>query len=184
MKEFGAVVVQHPMTNLKVVAHKFLELKLSGSTPLAVGMLKALEVLKQAKRRDMSTIPVMAIITDGCANVPLRRGLETGEIRTLDEAGIDEGKYEHTAERDVIAVSKMIKREGIYTVVVNTNPYLYGRNTYGYRVTRRIASLTNGTYHELGRLRGERLVRKMFEGLSKDRRIIAHDASATVSRYM
>jgi magnesium chelatase subunit D len=183
MKGAGAVVVQHPIANLRVVANKLSRLGISGYTPLAAGMLSAIEVLKEAKRRDMSTVPVMAIITDGGANVPLQRSLETGEIRTFSEVDIDARKYDDVAVRDVFAVSKVIKREGIYTVVVNTNPYIRGRETYGYAVTKQIASLTNGTYHEVGKLYGEKLVRKMFEGISEDKRIIAHDASTTLSRY-
>lgn len=183
LKGTGAVVVQHPIANLRVVANKLSGLRISGFTPLAAGMLKAIEVLKEAKRRDLSTIPVMAVITDGGANVPLQRSLETGEIRAFSEADIDARRYEGVAIDDAYAVSKIIKREGIYTVVVNTNPYLGGREMYGYTVTKQIASLTSGTYHEVGRLRGEKLVRKMVEGLSEDRRIIAHDASTTLSRY-
>jgi len=183
LKGSGAVVVQHPIGNLRVVANKLSRLGISGFTPLAAGMLSAIEVLKEAKRRDMSTVPVMAIITDGGANVPLRRSLETGEIRTFSEADIDARKYDDVAVGDVFAVSKVIKREGIYTVVVNTNPYIRGRETYGYVVTKQIVKLTNGTYHEVGRLYGEKLIKRMFEGISQDKRIIAHDASTTLSRY-
>jgi magnesium chelatase subunit D len=176
-KGAGAVVVQHPIANLNVVASKLLTLKISGYTPLAAGMLKALEVLKDAKRRDMSTVPVIAIITDGCANIPLNRSLESREIRAVDESKIDKGWYEYTAAMDVIAASKMIKKENIYTVVVNTNPYLRGRNTYGFWVTRNIASLTNGSHHELGRYGGRLLAAKMFKNLSEDQRKIMSDVS-------
>ncbi len=183
LKGIVAAVVQHPITNLKVVANRLSILRISGFTSLAAGMLKAVEVLKECKRRDMSTIPVMAIITDGCANVPLQRSAETGQIRVFSEADINARKYEGLAAADVFAVSKMIKKEGIYTIVVNTNPYLSGRETYGYSVTRQIAAVTGGTHHEFGRFRGGKLVKEMFEGLSEDRRLIAHDASTTMSRY-
>jgi magnesium chelatase subunit D len=178
LKETGAVVVQHPITNLRVLANKLLELRISGHTPLAAGMLKALEVLKEAKRRDRSAIPVMVVITDGSANVPLRRSLETGEIREFDMVRIAVREFEDTAVRDVIAVSKMIKKQGIHTVVVNTNPHFYGRETYGFAVTQHIASATNGRHHKVGRLtHGEELVDRIFENLLKDQRLIAHEAS-------
>ncbi|MEW6222797.1 MAG: VWA domain-containing protein [Candidatus Hadarchaeota archaeon] len=182
LKGTGAVVVQHPITNLKVVASKLSTLAISGYTPLAAGMLKALEVLRETKRRDMATVPVIAIITDGCANVPLNRSLEAEEVRIFDKVRIDDGKYDYMATNDALAVSKMIRKAGIYTVVVNTNPYLYGRNTYGFWVTRQIAELTNGSHHELGNLRGRLLAKKMFEDLSEDRRKITHDASLS-SRF-
>jgi magnesium chelatase subunit D len=183
MKGTGAAVVQHPITNLKVVANKLSTLRISGFTPLAAGMFKAWEVLKEAKRRDMSTVPVMAIITDGCANVPLNRGLETGEIRVFNELDIEKGNLDYISTRDVVTISKMIKKDGIYTVVVNTNPYWRGRNTYGIWMTREIAALTNGSHHELGNLRGKILAKRMFEGLSEGRRNIAHEASGTTMKF-
>lgn len=183
LKSTGAVVVQHPIANLRVVANKLLQLRISGATPLAAGMLKAIEVLKETKRRDVSTIPVMAIITDGCANVPLMRSPETDDIRAFDERGVDEGKYENMAEWDAYAVSKVIRKEGIYTIVVNTNPYLAGRNIYGYRVTKLIADLTGGRHHQLGFFRGGVFTKKMLENLREDRRVIAHEATGTIRKF-
>jgi Mg-chelatase subunit ChlI/Mg-chelatase subunit ChlD len=178
LKETGAIVVQHPITNLRVVANKLLGLRISGHTPLAAGMLKALEVLKEAKRRDRSAIPVMVVMTDGSANVPLRRGLGTGEIREFDMIKIALREFEDLAVKDVMSVSKMIEKQGIHTVVVNTNPHMYGRETYGFAVTRNIASATNGSHHEVGRLtHREELVERIFEGLIEDQRLIAHEAS-------
>ncbi|UCF58672.1 MAG: VWA domain-containing protein [Candidatus Bathyarchaeota archaeon] len=181
LKETGAIVVQHPITNLRVVANKLLRLRISGHTPLAAGMLKALEVLKEAKRRDRSAIPLMVIITDGSANVPLKRSLETGEIREFDMVRIALREFEDVAVRDVMSVSRMVRKQEIHTVVVNTNPHMYGRETYGLAVTRHIASVTSGSHHEVGRLaHGEELVERIFDGLLKDQRLIAHEASISL----
>ena len=178
LKETEAVVVQHPITNLRVVANKLLGLRISGFTPLAAGMQKAWEVLQDAKRRDRSIIPVMVIITDGSANVPLKRSLETGEIRTYDTVGIAVREYEDLAVKDTLSVAKMIKKEGVFTVVVNTNPRFYGRETYGFNVTGQIASITNGNHHVVGRLaRGKELVDRIFSGIAEDQRLIAHKVS-------
>ncbi len=175
LKDTGAVIVQHPTTNLRVVANKLLDLKISGFTSLAAGMLKAWEVLKEAKRRNRSTIPVMVIITDGSANVPLLRGLGTGEIRHFDEIGIITREFEELAVRDVMSVSKMIRKEGVHTVIVNTNPHLYGRETYGFSVTRHIASITGGSLHVVGRLASEEeLTERIFGEIAEDQRLIAH----------
>ena len=175
LKGTGAIVVQHPITNLRVVANKLLGLGVGGFTPLAAGMLKAREVLKEAKRRDRSTIPVMVIVTDGNANVPLTRSLETGEIRTFDPLDLAFFKHEDLAVEDVMSVSKMIKREGIFTVVVNTNPVSAGWEASGYLVTRMIASIANGTHHEVGRVRSKKeLVKRTFEAIAQDQRQISH----------
>jgi len=183
LKDTGAVVAQHPTTNLRVVANKLIGLKISGFTPLAAGMLKAWEVLKEAKRRNRSTIPVMVTITDGSANVPLSRSLETGEIRHFDETGIITRQFEELAVRDVMSVSKMIRKDGVHTVVVNTNPHLYGRETYGFSVTKQIASVTNGNLHVVGRLASEEeLAERIVEKIAEDQRIIAHTATSKLYR--
>lgn len=155
-KEMGAVVVQHPTSNLKMVTNKLLRLRMSGFTPLAAGMQKALEVLKECKRRDLSAIPVMVIVTDGDANVPLKRDLQTGEVREfsndralnpLDAAFF---KYEDEAVKDVVSVSELIRREDVYTVVINVVPAAASlRTTSGSFTTTMIASLTNGLHYEL-----------------------------------
>lgn len=178
LKDTGAIIAQHPITNLRVVANKLLGLKISGYTPLAAGMLKGWEILKESKRRDPSTIPVIVIITDGSANVPLTRSLETSEVRFIEEPRIIGREYEDLAIHDVISVSKMIRKEGIHTVVINTNPHMYGRETFGFAVTELIATDTHGRLHTVGKLTTEpELVEKIIEKVAEDQRSIAHEAS-------
>lgn len=179
LKDTGAIVAQHPITNLRVVASKLMGLKISGYTPLASGMLKALEVLKESKRRDPSTIPAMVIITDGSANVPLGRSLETGEVRSVEEPRIIVREYEDLAVHDVMTVSKIMGREGVHTIVINTNPHMYGRETYGLAVTDLISAHTNGKLHTVGRLASEpELVERIVERIAEDQRLFTHEASA------
>ena len=161
LKDFGAVVIQHPITNLRVVANKLSSLKVSGYTPLATGMLKGLEV------------PLMVVITDGNANVPLKRSLETGEIRIFNEIDVATRKFEDIAVKDVISISKIIKKEGINTVIINTNPHIYGRESYGLLVTKMIASITNGIHYEVGRThRKQELTNRIFEKINNSRKIM------------
>ncbi|MFX1285018.1 MAG: VWA domain-containing protein [Promethearchaeota archaeon] len=182
LKETRAVVVQHPITNLGVVANKLLQLKISGFTPLAAGMLKAREVLKETRRRDKAAIPVMVIITDGNANVPLYRSLETGETRKFNDVGIVLRRFEDLAIKDVVSVSKMIKREGIHTTVVNTNPHLAGRESYGFIVTKIISSITKGSHHQISRFsEGKERMEEIFEGISEDQKKIIHGVSLSTT---
>jgi Mg-chelatase subunit ChlD len=137
---------------------------------------KAWEMLKEAKRRDASTIPVMVVITDGNANIPLGKSLETGEIRQIDEIRAIGREYEEIAERDVMSVSKLVRREGIHTVVINTNPHMYGRDTYGFWITERMAQLTGGTHHAIGTLTtNAELVENMIGHIKEDERTIISD---------
>ena len=176
LKGLRADVVQHPITNLRVVANKVVNLRISGYTPLATGMLKTWEVLKEAKRRDPSTVPVMVVITDGSANVPLKRSLETGEVRQIEEVRVIVREYEDLAVKDVMSASRRIKKEGIHTIVINTNPHMYGRETYGFLVTEAIASITKGSHHVIGRLTTDKdIVENMIERIREDERKITNE---------
>jgi Mg-chelatase subunit ChlI/Mg-chelatase subunit ChlD len=173
LRDFGATVVQHPITNLRVVASKLQSMHVSGFTPLAAGMHKALEVLREAKKRDHATVPVMVLITDGSANIPLKRSIETGKIRQIDEALAAAREYEDVAVTDVFTVSRMLRREGVHVIAVNTNAHMYGRETYGFLVTECIASLTNGTNHTIGTLISEKeMIENMIERIREDQRVI------------
>lgn len=148
-KEMGAVVVQHPTTNLKLVSNKLMRLRMSGYTPLAAGMQKALTVLRECKRRDPSTIPVMVIVTDGEANVPLKRDLHTGEIREIDHLPAAFFKFEDEAIKDVLSVSELMRKDDIFTVVVNTLQAAPNRGSNLNAITTQmIASITGGLYYE------------------------------------
>jgi hypothetical protein len=58
---------------------------------------------------------------------------------------------------------------------VNTNPHLYGRETYGFSVTKQIASLTAGSLHVVGRLASkEELTERIMEKIAEDQRLIAY----------
>jgi len=70
----------------------------------------------------------------------------------------------------------MIKRERIHTIVVNTNPHMYGRETYGHTVTEVMASITNGSHHSMGRLtKRAEMVENMIERIREDQRDIVHE---------
>jgi magnesium chelatase subunit D len=173
LKGLSAEVVQHPITNLRVVANKLVSMRISGFTPLAAGMYKGLEVLKEAKRRSPSAVPVMVIVTDGSANVPLKKSIETGEIRHIDESLAAVREYEDVAVADAYSVAKMVRRESIHVVVVNTNPHILGRESYGFAVTERIAQLTGAAHHAIGALTTEKeMVENMIKYVREDQRAI------------
>jgi Mg-chelatase subunit ChlD len=121
----------------------------------------------------------MIVITDGSANVPLKRNLETGEVRSIEEPRIIVRDYEDAAVHDVMSVSKIMRREGVNTIIVNTNPHMYGRETYGFAVTEQIAAYTNGRLHTVGRLATEpELIEKIVEKIAEDQRSIARNPSS------
>jgi magnesium chelatase subunit D len=187
-KEMGAVVTQHPTTNLKLVSSKLLRLRMSGFTPLASGMQKALQVLIESKRRDLSTIPVMAIITDGEANVPLKRDLQTGDIRQSDLLPAAFYKYEDEAIKDVLSISQLMRKESIYTVVINTlSAYPRFPTNTGLMTTQMIASITDGLHYEASDgviKQGGTSVGPVSEAILKAQKSISHFHYLSARAYL
>jgi len=146
-KNAGAVVVQYPTNNLRIVARKLAKIRVSGFTPLAAGMLKGLEVLEDAMRRNPGTVPAMIIVTDGGANVPLQKNMYSSGILDVKTHDVSLALFEDPAIRDVACVAKLIRRKRIPVVVVNTNPW----DARGFSVTKMIASITGGTLHKIER---------------------------------
>ncbi|RLI33288.1 hypothetical protein DRO56_02070 [Candidatus Bathyarchaeota archaeon] len=121
MKKKGALIVQWPTTDFRTIAESLMNFRVSGLTPLAAGMYEALKVLKAEKRRNDETIPLMIIVTDGFANVPLPYDPRTNKPRPFiltvsSRAGI-------MALEDVVAISHRVRKEGIHVVLVNPDPY-------------------------------------------------------------
>lgn len=179
LKGLDAVTIQQPITNLRVVANKLVNMHISGFTPLAAGIHKGLETLKKATRRDPSTMPVMVLVTDGSANIPLKRSIETGEIRQIDESLAAVREYEDIAVKDVYSMSRMVKREGIHMIAINTNPHIMGRESYGFLVTEQIAKLTGGTHHAVGALTTQKeMIDGMIQHIREDQRSIVANGMA------
>ncbi|AKB85971.1 VWA domain-containing protein [Methanococcoides methylutens] len=71
-REGGLVL---PFTSSVEAAKRYLEtVPFGGTTPTASGMLTGLETLLQELKREPAAVPIMILVTDGTANVPLRLG--------------------------------------------------------------------------------------------------------------
>lgn len=76
----GAELLLKPTGSVELAKKCLEELPTGGRTPLGHGLLKGLETLKNETIADKGTLPVMVLVTDGKANVPLGGG------RPVDEA--------------------------------------------------------------------------------------------------
>ncbi|HDO20514.1 MAG TPA: VWA domain-containing protein [Candidatus Bathyarchaeota archaeon] len=147
-----AEVLQHPTTNLRTVVEKLVKVGVSDFTPLAAGMQKAYEVLKMEKMRNREIIPVMVIISDGIVNVPLKNTI----LKDLRK------HFLNPAQADVLEMAKLIAKEKIRTIIINTDhrpKEIYKKIYYG--ISRRaisytptallmeIANITGGKYYGL-----------------------------------
>lgn len=120
LKDTGAAVIQYPTRNLRAVAGKLRKLRVSGYTPLASGLVEALMAVKRERLRDPEVIPMIVLITDGFANVPLLKDPDTGETRPI--SAFTAASKRELAIEDVIRVSLTMKRAGVHFVVINPDP--------------------------------------------------------------
>lgn len=63
----GAEVVLPPTRSVEVAAARLAELATGGRTPLAEGLLTALELVRRERLRDPSARPLLVVVTDGRA---------------------------------------------------------------------------------------------------------------------
>ena len=106
-----AFVLQEPTTNIDLVVRKLWKAGVSDFTPMAIGMLKAWRVLRLEKQRNKDSILMLIIISDGIANVSLKHPLyQRGHEAFLSKA-----------QADSIDVARLLSRDNIRTVVINTS---------------------------------------------------------------
>lgn len=73
-----------PPTNSVELAERFLSvLPTGGRTPLAHGLSLGLETIQRFKKRDKETIPLLALVSDGRANVPINGGDPVEEAKRI-----------------------------------------------------------------------------------------------------
>ena len=94
----GAEVVLPLCSSVDLAQKRLEDLPTGGRTPLAAGLIKGIEVLRQERRKTGGVIPMMVVISDGRANVSL-----SGDVR-----------------REILDVAGEIRSQGIRAVVIDT----------------------------------------------------------------
>jgi Mg-chelatase subunit ChlI/Mg-chelatase subunit ChlD len=107
----NAEVLQYPTTNINAVIEKLVNVGVSDFTPLAAGLKKAREILLMEKSKMKESVPVMVIISDGIANVALENPLSM-EYRA---------RFLNPAQADALDMARKIAKDGIKTIVINTD---------------------------------------------------------------
>jgi Mg-chelatase subunit ChlD len=108
-KGSGATILQTPTTNLDLVVTKLRDIGASDLTPLASGMFLSWQLLRNERMRNRNTVPVLAIISDGIANVTLSSPLSP----------LSRSKFMNHAQADVIDAAFLLQREGVHVLVIN-----------------------------------------------------------------
>ena len=108
-KDSGAIEVQTPTTNWNKLYRGLSRLRISGLTPLAEGVMKALDSIRREKMRKQGIEPLLIIISDFAPNIPLAQSVGPGHAS-------------YTPVRDLVKAARLAKKNGVRVVTVNVNP--------------------------------------------------------------
>ncbi|SHJ50735.1 protoporphyrin IX magnesium-chelatase [Desulfatibacillum alkenivorans DSM 16219] len=129
-----ALVNLPPTSSVELAAKLLAELPVGGKTPLAAGLVKCAEMVRNALVRDPSMRPIVLFITDGKANVGLNGGKPVPEAMELAE--------------------RLSLDERVHYVVVDTE----SRGLVRFGLAGRLAENLGARYFQVEDLRAEQLV--------------------------
>ena len=150
-----ATVLQKPTTNLNLVISKLFNVGASNFTPLPAGLNKALDLLIEQVRRNRDLVPVLIVITDGIANVPLDAPISLRSRKI----------YMNSAQGDSMDLARRLANAQVRTVIINTDhreeeklPSVWGRHVElkPTAFLMELAKITRGRYYGLETIRVEK----------------------------
>ena len=159
-----ATVIVYPTTNINIVKRRFSRIKIGGSTPLASGMLKALRILNLEKIKNPEIIPVLLIISDGLANVPLPTMIPENIYDICPIKGFADALY----------VAYLIRKKKIPTIILNPFHDPREKRVLGWSpglLLQKIAEITNGIYigipSKISRKAPDKVLNTIFLAINK-----------------
>lgn len=135
----AAEVVLAPTASVELANLKLRKLATGGATPLAAGLIEALDVISGEVRREPDTVPWLVLVTDGRANVGIEGGLGSEDAR--------------------LAAAK-VRASKVHAVVIDT-----GSGPNGESAARDLACAAGAEYVRLGSLDGRSVARAVRERL-------------------
>ena len=108
-KDSGAIEVQAPTTNWNKVYRALARLRISGLTPLAEGLMKALETVKRERMRNPNIQTLVIVISDFAPNIPLAQSVGPGHAQ-------------YTPVKDLVKASRLLKKEKVSLAAINVDP--------------------------------------------------------------
>ncbi|HUY00512.1 MAG TPA: VWA domain-containing protein [Candidatus Deferrimicrobium sp.] len=106
---YESIVLQYPSVNLPAVVEKLSYIQSDSWTPLASGLQKGLEVLQIEIKRNKDVIPVLVVLTDGGANVPISQNAPPA---------FHNSQYYTQLEEEIEDVSDKLREAGVFTIVL------------------------------------------------------------------
>jgi magnesium chelatase subunit D len=151
---FDAAVLLPLTKSLDLAARRLADISISGVTPLPDAIHKAHKMLQQERLKYRNTLPVMIIITDGLPNIPLH---SKGKIAHVGWGRFMKGWNPY---KDVVMLCQRLKRDGIATIVVDTEPR---GSLAAHNHCKEMASASQGTYLTLSRLTRKTIEKTLAE---------------------
>ncbi|MHA2117821.1 MAG: vWA domain-containing protein [Candidatus Thorarchaeota archaeon] len=108
-KDSGAIEVQAPTSNWNKIYRALGKLRVSGLTPLAEALMKALETVRRERMRNRTIEPLIVLISDFAPNIPLAQSVGPGHAR-------------YTPIRDLVRASRLIRKAKVRIAAVDVNP--------------------------------------------------------------
>ncbi len=126
-RDESARVLLRPTSSVTLARERLQRLPTGGATPFADGLMKSWQLIKAERAKDPDLNPLLVVISDGEANVPLQKG-----CKIMDE---------------VLALSDHIRQDGIASVAIDTKPRSQSSGEM-----QQVARALGARYHHVSRL--------------------------------
>jgi magnesium chelatase subunit D len=136
----AAEVVLPPTSSVELAYKLTEELPTGGKTPLADGLNKGLEVIKNARYKNPDIYPVVVLISDGRANVSM------GSKKPIEE---------------VHEIASIVKKEAIKSIVIDVEK----DNFITFGLAKEIADLMDAKYYKIDNLKAQTIIDAVKESL-------------------
>ena len=97
-----AQVVVPPTDSVMRIRQQLNRLPVGGATPLAAGLQKAGQVINQARRKDRAVEPLLVLVSDGEATMPLQNGADPAQ--------------------EALQIARQLGQEAVPALVIDTAP--------------------------------------------------------------
>ncbi|MFB0561538.1 MAG: magnesium chelatase subunit D family protein [Candidatus Lokiarchaeia archaeon] len=153
-KSSKAEVLMQPTKHLILGKRYLRDLPSTGKTPLAAGLYKALRVIENERIKIGLTVPIVVIISDGHANVPLNPSVNI--------------------EKELKAISKLFAEKGIHLISIDTER-ISNRFTPDVGYMKMIAENAQGSYYKI-----DEVTATAIEGIIQNEKVNITETIRTV----
>jgi len=122
-----------PTSGVELAKKLLVNLPTGGKTPLGAGIMKALSLIRNEKKKDPTLVPMFVLLTDGRTNVSIVEGEDP--LKEIEKLG------------------EIVKQESIHTIVIDTE--VTGKKRFldfCYGFAKDIAEYLGAKYYRLDQL--------------------------------